>query len=186
MGCRVIDDYSEYIAKYIPYFSVPEGIHFPIADYATNEGLEALFNNIEGQQIVKQAIIQQYNELILYHIVNIRQRSLLAPQCMITYDKFVNLPTIYYPKFRPLIDEDTVWKTSADDLPILLGTQIEKMGISFETYQKFIHEVVDLCEYYDLREDDFLLNPSNIGYHPLLGLRLIDYGLTNSGQLLDF
>ena len=53
-------------------------------------------------------------------------------------------------------------------------------------HKDFDDKIVDLCDYYNLREDDLLLNPSNIGYHNLFGLRIIDYGLTTSGQLLDF
>lgn len=186
MGCRIIDNYQEYISKYIPYFSIPDGLKFPIAEYVNKENLEHLFNQIDGQKIIKQAIIQQYNEILLYHNVNISQRNLLAPQCMIKYDHLFSLPTIFYPKFKPLINEDIVWKTNPNDLPILLGTELSKFNISFQDYKDFIDKVVDLCEEFDLREDDILLNPSNLGYHPLFGLRIIDYGLINNNQLFDF
>lgn len=186
MGCRVIDEFREYISKYIPYFGIYDNVKFPSPDLITSENLTEELDKIEGQGIVKQAIIQQYNEILLYHNVSIEQRNLLAPQCAIAYEAYHNLPTIFYPKFTPLIKEDIVWKTSTEDLPILLGTELSRFGISFSDYKNFINKVVNLCEEFDLREDDILLNPSNVGYHSLFGLRIIDYGLTNSNQLLDF
>ena len=185
MACRIIDDYSEYISKYIPYFGIYDELIFPNPDSITNEILTGLLNQIEGQNHVKQAIVQQYNEILLFNNVSIEERNILAPQCAVICDHYHNLPTIFYPKFKPLIDEKTVWKTSQEDLPVLLGTQLQKNGISFFDYKDFIDKVVNLCSIYNLREDDILLNPSNIGYHNLFGLRIIDYGLTVDNQLLD-
>lgn len=111
-------------------------------------------------------------------------REILAPQCSVLYSNPHNLPAIIYPKFTPLMEEEKVWQTKIEDLPILLGITLERFGISFDDYKKFIDTAVDLCEEYNLREDDILLNPSNIGYHPVLGLRIIDYGLTEDNNLI--
>ena len=60
-----------------------------------------------------------------------------------------------------------------------MGQRLQWFGISFNQYKNFAEKVSYLCEDFNLREDDIFLNPSNIGYHPVLGLRIIDYGLTN-------
>lgn len=184
MGCRAIDDYSEYVIKYIPYFGIYDEIVFPDIDSINKENLSSLLNQIEGKEIIKQAIVQQYNEILIYSGADTNQRNILAPQCGISYDKHHNLPSIIYPKFEPLIDEEDVWKVNVNDLHVLLGTKIEQMGISFSDYKQFIDGAINLCEWFGLREDDITLNPSNIGYHPIMGLRIIDYGLTEDNTLI--
>ena len=54
---------------------------------------------------------------------------------------------------------------------------LQWFGINYSQYKKFTNKVEDLCENFSLRADDILKNPSNVGYHPILGLRIIDYGL---------
>lgn len=44
MACRIIDDYSEYISKYIPYFGIYDELIFPNPDSITNEILTGLLN----------------------------------------------------------------------------------------------------------------------------------------------
>ena len=136
-----------------------------------------IFEECNINSITQQAIIQQYNELYIYNEATSEEREILAPQVKVVYSLF-NLPDIYYPKFYPLMDEKEVWSLNERDLSVKLGSRLQSFGVSFFDYKKFVDGVVDLCEEFNLREDDILLNPSNIGYHPVLGLRVIDYGLT--------
>ena len=149
------------------------------------EVLQKLFEKFNVSRITQQAIIQQYNELYIFGEATPEEREILAPQVKVVHSLF-NIPDIYYPKFYPLLNEDEVWSLSEKDLGIRIGQRLQWFGISFNQYKNFVEKVSYLCEEFDLREDDILLNPSNLGYHPVLGLRIIDYGLTNSNQLLDF
>jgi len=149
------------------------------------EVLQKLFEEFNVSRITQQAIIQQYNELYVFGEATPEEREILAPQVKVVHSLF-NIPDIYYPKFYPLLNEEEVWSLSEKDLGIRMGQRLQWFGISFNQYKNFVEKVSYLCEEFDLREDDILLNPSNLGYHPVLGLRIIDYGLTNSNQLLDF
>lgn len=190
MACRKINDrYANegYIIKEINLDDFPwrtEVIpNFP-KDGNLND-IYKIFEECNVNSITQQAIIQQYNELYIYNEATPEERAILAPQVKVVYSLF-NLPDIYYPKFYPLMEEKEVWSLNERDLSVKLGSRLQWRGINFDDYKKFVDGVVDLCEEFNLREDDILLNPSNIGYHPILGLRIIDYGLTNDNQLLDF
>lgn len=191
MACRKINDkYAKegYIFKEINLDDFPwrtdKMPNFP--KDGDPELIHKIFRECNVNSITQQAIIQQYNELYIYNEATPEEREILAPQVKVVYSLF-NLPDIYYPKFHPLMTESEVWSLNERDLSVKLGQQLQWLGISFFDYKKFVDEVVDLCEEFNLREDDILLNPSNVGYHPVLGLRIIDYGLTNdSGLLLDF
>lgn len=187
MACRLINDkYANegYIIKEINLEelcksekTVPK---FP--ENGDPEVLFPIFESLNLSSITRQAIIQQYNELYIFEEANEEERNILAPQVKVVYSLF-NLPDIYYPKFIPLLEEKEVWTLSEEDLKIRLGQKLQWFGISFPQYKRFAEKVSCLCEEFDLREDDILLNPSNIGYHPVLGLRIIDYGLTNNMRL---
>lgn len=180
MACREIDNrYAAegYIIKEIKWDDSFKGIDdFPDYEDILSGDLNTIFNKFNISKIARQAIMQQYNEIYIYNEASIKQRELLAPQMKIL-PSWYNLPRILYPKFYPLIPEDTVWKLNEYDLKVYLGQRLQWYGITFSEYKKFTNQVKDLCEDFCLREDDILLNPSNIGYHPVLGLRIIDYGL---------
>ena len=142
------------------------------------EVLQKLFEELNVSRITQQAIIQQYTELYVFGEATSEEREILAPQVKVVHSLF-NIPDIYYPKFYPLLNEDEVWSLSEKDLGIRMGQRLQWFGISFNQYKSFAEKVSYLCEDFNLREDDIFLNPSNIGYHPVLGLRIIDYGLTN-------
>ena len=180
MACRKINyryDQEGYIIKYIDwddaFFS---GVKFPLPEESSSQILQNIFKEINLNKISQQAIIQQYNEIYIWNEANREQKELLAPQVKIRYS-LCDLPEIYYPKFIPLVQESKVWSLNESDLKIFLGTRLQLFGINFCEYQKFIKNVINLCEDFNLREDDIILNPSNIGYHSVLGLRVIDYGL---------
>lgn len=191
MACRKINDRHAnegYIIKEIDLSDflrqTDKVLDFP--KDGNPELIHKVFKECNVNSITQQAIIQQYNELYIYNEATPEEREILAPQVKVVYS-LLNLPDIYYPKFHPLMTESEVWSLNERDLSVKLGQQLQWLGISFFDYKKFVDGVVDLCEEFNLREDDILLNPSNIGYHPVLGLRIIDYGLTNdSGLLLDF
>lgn len=190
MSCRKINDrYAKegYIIKEINLDGFPwwtnEIPKFP--EDGNPATIHKIFKECNVNSITQQAIIQQYNELYIYNEASPIERAILAPQVKVVYS-LLNLPDIYYPKFYPLMKEKEVWSLNERDLNVKLGSRLQCFGIPFEDYKKFANNVANLCEEFDLREDDILLNPSNIGYHPILGLRIIDYGLTNDNQLLDF
>ena len=189
MACRIIDELdSNFIAKHIPHNidnNNFDNLEWPHASIVNNEILQELFVKCESNKLFQQAVIQQYNEILLYYYVDDYQRELLAPPCSILYSRPQNLPTIIYPKFTPLLPEELVWQTSEEDMPIRVGMRLNELKISFYDYKTFMNQIPELCEDLDLREADILLNPSNIGVHPILGLRIIDYGLTNDNLLFD-
>ena len=185
MSCRAINKkyISEgYIIKYVEWnnaFTKKANLTFPNPEDVSLKILQDIFDEIELNKAFRQAIIQQYTEINIWNEANIKQREILAPQVKIA-KSFYNLPEIFYPKFSPLIEENLVWQLNEQDLQVYLGTRLQWFNIPFNEYKQFIDNVKDLCDDFNLREDDILLNPSNIGYHPILGLRIIDYGLTNT------
>ena len=188
MACRKINDrYANegYIIKEIDLSDFLRQTD-KVLDFPKNgnpEDIYKIFRELNMNSITQQAIVQQYNELYIYNEATSEERKLLAPQVKVDYS-LLNLPDIYYPKFHPLMDEKEVWSLNERDLSVKLGSRLQSFGVSFFDYKKFVDGVVDLCEEFNLREDDIFLNPSNIGYHPVLGLRIIDYGLTNDNNLL--
>lgn len=188
MACRRINErYSNegYIIKEIDLSDFLRQTD-KVLDFPKNgnpEDIYKIFKELNMNSITQQAIMQQYNELYIYNEATPEERELLAPQVKVDYS-LLNLPDIYYPKFYPLMEEKEVWSLNERDLSVKLGSRLQLRGINFNDYKKFVDGVVDLCEEFNLREDDIFLNPSNIGYHPVLGLRIIDYGLTNDNSLL--
>ena len=183
MGCRGIDErWKEegYIIKYIPPALNPgiNKIEFPSFD---NFSLQEIRDKLQYvpffSKEIKSAIWQQYYELFVYHYSDVNERMILAPQVKVVSSIF-NLPDIYYPFFTPLIDEDRVRQLNEQDLFTYLGSRLQWFGIGFNVYKHFTKKVSNLCTSFNLNEEDILSNPSNIGYHPVLGLRIIDYGLS--------
>lgn len=184
MACRTITQLKRgLISKSVPNNDSLKEMFFPRINKSEN-----LLKLIEEKQLsnnIKQAIIQQYNEILLYNIVDFDYKFLLAPQVAITYEEN-NLPIIIYPRFNPLIPESKVWNHTENELQRMVGFYANKKGISEKKLMTFYIEIEKLCHYYDLNEDDILLNPSNIGYHPVLGLRIIDYGLAENNKLFNY
>lgn len=179
MACREINTrYADlgYVIKQIKWDDAFIGIEFPNCEDASSQKLQEIFSNSKINKILQQAIIQQYNEIFIYNEADMYQREILAPQVKVRYS-LCNLPDIFYPRFKPIVEEDKVWSLNEEDLKIYLGMQLNNFHISLKEYKDFINKVKDLCADFDLREDDILMNPSNIGYNSVLGLRIIDYGL---------
>lgn len=186
MACRTIDDRWKnegYIIKSVP-LTLEDIVHFPtFYDQSSLEEVKTILQKSTFSKEIKNAIWQQYYELFVYNYSGPIEKNILAPQVKVIYSLF-NLPDIYYPHFHPLIDETKVVELSEQDLLIYLGSRLQLFGIRFDEYKKFTKQVADLCDAFDLNEEDILSNPSNIGYNSVLGLRIIDYGL-NGGYNIE-
>lgn len=180
MSCREINKRYEtdgYIIKQVPLFLPSSLIQFPtFFDESSLKEVKEILQQSDFSKEIKNAIWQQYYELFVYQYSDPIERNLLAPQVKVRYSLF-NLPDIYYPTFKPLIEENKLNTLSEQDLYIHLGSRLQLFNIHFNEYKKFTKQVVDLCDTFDLNEEDILGNPSNIGYNSVLGLRIIDYGL---------
>lgn len=187
MACRIIEQVGDdFIRKIIPFDSNTDSIVWPsITSLIMNPSiLDDNFTKCNCNNRIKQAIYQQYNEILLYETIACEDKKILAPQCDIYYTNVNNLPIIIYPRFTPLFSDEEVWKYNDEEILCLLGLRCGKLGISEQNLSLFLKQVQDLCSDYNLREDDILKNPSNIGYHLVFGLRIIDYGLANSNCIL--
>lgn len=187
MACRAIyDEGNNFIRKIIPFDGITDEFVWPTISEIINEPscLDEIFEKCECSKRIKQAIYQQYNEIILYEITTCDEKKVLAPQCDISYTSKNNLPIIIYPRFTPIFEDEEVWKLNEEELTCLMGLRCGKFGISETELLFFLKEVQKLCINYNLREDDILKNPSNIGYHSVLGLRVIDYGLAEESCVL--
>ena len=177
MGSRIVLPYgptNEYIQKCIPRDISLEGIEFPSLD----EYMDTCTLNLEKitKSELRTAIEQQYGEWFSWFTATDEHRALLAPIVGTGYDEYY-LPILYFPKFIPIIDESLIYQYNNTENLIMMGVRLGKLNITEEQVLNFIREIPILCDYLDLNEEDILNNPSNIGYNPTFGLRIIDYGL---------
>ena len=75
------------------------------------------------------------------------------------------------------MNEDEFYENVCDYAKMLHPSARGKLEITEEEVLEFLREIHILCDYLELNEEDILNNPSNIGYNPTFGLRIIDYGL---------
>ena len=177
MGSRIVLPFGpndEYIGKYIPNDTSLEGIHFPsLDDYMETNKLD--LNSIIKPEL-KTAIEQQYNEWFTWYTSSEECRRMLAPIVDTGYDEYC-LPILYFPKFIPLVDENAVYKYNNMENFIVMGMGLKKFHVLEEEIINFMRNIPSLCDCLELNEEDILNNPSNICFHPIFGLRIIDYGL---------
>lgn len=122
-------------------------------------------------------LYQQFLELDIYDSANWKQRKILAPIIDFTYDHN-NAPVLVYPKFQPLATETEAFRLDEDEAVAAIQSFLtENSSMEDEEIGNFINDITDFCDSYDLRQDDVLLNLSNLGYSPIFGPRIIDYGL---------
>ena len=177
MGSRIILPYgptNEYIQKCIPRDISLEGIKLPSLDEYMDTGLLNLEKITKPE--LRTAIEQQYGEWFFWFAAADQDRALLAPIVGTGYDECY-LPILYFPRFTPIIDEGLVCKYNNAENLITMGMRLGQLNITEEEVLNFIREIPILCDYLNLNEEDILNNPSNIGYNPTFGLRIIDYGL---------
>ena len=60
-----------------------------------------------------------------------------------------------------------------------LNYRLSQKGMTDNEIGDFIEKVLQFCEDYDMNENDTLLNLNNLGWNPVFGARIIDYGLSN-------
>lgn len=187
MACRIIEKTinPEFIIKSIPYDECLLNVSWPEASIANNINLNKCFEECKCNNAFKQAIIQQYNEIYLYNEVDTYTKQILAPQCGVIYNDKGRLPKIIYPNFTPLCEEKTIWQYSEQNCLIFLGYLAAQHQITRYDLFNFIEQVKTFCTDWNIREEDILLNPSNIGIHPVFGLRILDYGLTNDQIIIN-
>lgn len=187
MACRVVEDTASnsFIIKSIPFDECLLTVSWPEPTIANEAMLKQCFNECGCNNAIKTAIIQQYNEIFLYNEVDTYTRQILAPQCGILYNDKNRLPKIIYPKFKPLCDDKTIWQYNEQNCLVLFGFLAAQNQISRYDLFTFIEQVKEFCTNWNLCEDDILLNPSNIGVHPVFGLRILDYGLTSGRTILN-
>ena len=178
MGSRIILPYGEsgeYIQKIIPHdCSSVSGLNLPSFD----EYLDTHFLDLQSidKPEIKTAIEQQYNEWFTWFNATEDARRLLAPIVGTDWSED-SIPILYFPRFTPLLDEGRVYSLNNNENLIIMGMRLQRFGIEEDDVTDFFREIPLVCAYLNLNEEDIINNPSNIGYNPTFGLRIIDYGL---------
>lgn len=176
MGSRIVLPYlnsTEYVQKIIPSENLLISTKLPTFNEYENNPILNLSNDIPPE--VKTAIEQQYNEWYSWFTSPEDIRKYLAPIVGTGWDIYSNTPILYFPRFTPLLDEKSVCAHNSRENLILTGAQINQLHIN--DFMEFFRAIPEVCNYLDLNEDDIICNPSNIGFHSIFGLRIIDYGL---------
>lgn len=183
MSCRNISEPVVSLSTRIKSIDY-EGEPFPSFDRIKyqHRRITDWLNSHQVQPDTRQAIIQQYNEIFIYEVLDMKARQLVAPQINITFDKY-NLPIIEYINCPSLMTQDEVYNYNENELYTLLGFRAKEAEVTEKSLINFLRNVNDFCSEYELNTEDILNNPSNIGYNPWLGLRVIDFGLMNDGDV---
>lgn len=122
---------------------------------------------------------QTLYEVELWDSLSWEQRLIFCP--IIDYDSASCASTMVY--VEPLMDEATA-KTISDEESLKVMTDILlRRGACLSEICLFIKILKEVCKRTDLVEEDILNNLSNIGYNKELGIRVLDYGL--SQKLLE-
>ena len=187
MGSRIILPYGEtgeYIQKAIPKDELLQNFKFPSLDAYMNDKStleEPIFIDEEQEFVlpVWSAIEQQYNEWYNWYSAPEEIRNFLAPIVGSSYNEY-HLPVLYFPRFMPIMDEIMVDSLIENDALIIAGMRMERFNIKEIDVIHFFQDLRKVCDYLELNEEDIYNNPSNIGYNPTFGLRIIDYGLSNT------
>ena len=152
----------------------PPVIKFPTLDEFLEDNESLKYH--ESLSLVEwSAIVQQYTEWfnwIAYGGID----SVLAPIIGTSTDLKTGLPVLYFPRFMPIAAENEAFPD--DYLLIFVGMRAKALGITEKEMRQFIKQVQSACFDLCLEESDIITNPSNIGYNPNYGLKIIDYGLT--------
>ena len=139
-----------------------------------------------GEKIKEELSSEQYDgmyqtlyEVELWDSLSWEKRLIFCP--IIDYDSASCVSTMVY--VEPLMDEATA-KTISDEESLKVMTDILlRRGACLWEICLFIKILKEVCKETDLVEEDILNNLSNIGYNKELGIRVLDYGL--SQKLLE-
>ena len=124
------------------------------------------------------SLYQSFAEVELWDDCSWEDRSILAPLVNFFYDNN-NRPVLVYPRFEPLASEEDTFRFEEEEVVNQLRIRLSLKGVSDHDIGIFIDKVVQFCEDYDMNQDDTLLNLNNLGWNPVFGARVIDYGLSN-------
>lgn len=172
MSSRQIVEDGENVRKIIPDFDFLNGKIF-----SQEFDAEEIYDLIEGASLLcKSAVIQQYNELLIYQKWS--RKTPLAPLIDWDYDSR-NLPVLIFPKFLPIVPDEKFYTLADEENYIELGRVGAQYGYSLQDIRVFLNEVRDVCDEFGLVEDDIFYNLSNIGANKQYGLRVIDYGFVD-------
>lgn len=124
------------------------------------------------------ALAQTFVEMEIWNSCNWAEKEVLAPILGVKYNNS-NVPMLIQPFFHPVFSEEETYRFEEDESLIEIGNRLLEKGCSEHQIEQFFTNLVEFCDTYDMCEEDILCNGSNLGYHPQLGPRIIDYGLTN-------
>ena len=110
------------------------------------------------------------------------ERGILAPVVHFFYD-LNNRPVLVFPRFEPLATEEETFRFEEEDVINELSWRLAQKGMTDDEIGNFIESILSFCDYYDMNEEDTLLNLNNLGWNPVFGARIIDYGLSN--EMID-
>lgn len=110
------------------------------------------------------------------------ERGILAPVVHFFYD-INNRPVLVYPRFEPLATEEEIFRFEEEEVVTELNYRLSQRGMTEDEIGIFIEKILQFCDDYDMNENDTLLNLNNLGWNPIFGARIIDYGLSN--EMID-
>ena len=174
MSSRLVYKFGDTVMKVVPTFDCLKNIKFPFWD--NKEEIYKILKDVP--LLCKSAVIQQYNEYIIYNELQ-TDSKILAPILNCFWDER-NLPILQYPIFKPFATDENFYAFSDEENLIQLGIMGAYFNYDLKDISNFIREVKEACITFGLREDDILNNLSNIGFNSQYGIRVIDYGLIES------
>lgn len=124
------------------------------------------------------AIAQSYNEIEVWENASWEERKYLAPLLGVRYD-YNNTPVLMFPKFEPLCCEREANHYEESEIVEEFHRRLGVKGVEDYEIGKTIEGFYRLCRDHDLSIEDIVENLSNLGWHPIFGCRIIDYGLSN-------
>lgn len=151
------------INRHIPVLQNPSDLDEHIDEFTKKEAL---------------ALYQSLNEIDIWENADWEERSILAPIVGVSYNNY-NIPIITFPKFVPLVSEEETYELEEDEAIVELQEKMTEFGYTDEQIGMFLEQVTNFCTDWGINEEDILQNLNNVGYHPVFGVRIIDYGLTD-------
>ena len=124
------------------------------------------------------SLYQTLAEKELWDDCSWEERGILAPVVHFFYD-LNNRPVLVYPRFEPLATEEETFRFEEEEVGMELNYRLSQKGMTDEEIGDFIEKILRFCDEYDMNESDTLLNLNNLGWNPVFGARIIDYGLSN-------
>lgn len=121
-------------------------------------------------------LYQTFLELYVYEVASYEQRNLLAPPIRVFYDN-KNVPVVVFPYIQPICTIEQAHSLEEDEVFEVLTDKLYNLGMPDDQIGEALERISNLCEEFNLSLDDVLGNLSNCGYHPILGFRVLDYGL---------